>query len=116
MVRGTRPRGAALSERGTICRRAVVAATFALAAIWVPALGEAGEPPPAAALTAQDTADLQRVATYLNGILTMYARFRQVASNGGVATGQLWMARPGRRRFEYDPPAQILLRADMFYV
>ena len=116
MVRGSRPRGAPLSERGTICRRAVVAATFALAAMSVPALGEAGEPPPAAALTAQDTADLQRVATYLNGIRTMYARFRQVASNGGVATGQLWMARPGRMRFEYDPPAQILLLADMFYV
>jgi outer membrane lipoprotein-sorting protein len=94
----------------------VVAATFASAAMLVPALGEAGEPPPAVALSAQDTVDLQRVAAYLNGIRTMYARFRQVASNGGVTTGQLWMARPGRMRFEYDPPAQILLLADMFYV
>ena len=116
MVRGSWPRGAALSERGIICRRTVVATTFALAAILVPTLGEAGEPPPAVALTAQDTTDLQRVAAYLNGIRTMYARFRQVASNGGVTTGQLWMARPGRMRFEYDPPAQILLLADMFYV
>jgi outer membrane lipoprotein-sorting protein len=116
MVRGSRSRGAALSEQGTICRRAVVAATFASAAMLVPALGEAGEPPPAVALSAQDTVDLQRVAAYLNGIRTMYARFRQVASNGGVTTGQLWMARPGRMRFEYDPPAQILLLADMFYV
>jgi outer membrane lipoprotein-sorting protein len=116
MVRGSRPRGAALSEQRTICRRAAVAATFALAAMLVPALAEAGEPPPAVALSAQDTVDLQRVAAYLNGIRTMYARFRQVASNGGVTTGQLWMARPGRMRFEYDPPAQILLLADMFYV
>ena len=46
----------------------------------------------------------------------MYAKFRQVASGGGIATGQLWMARPGRMRFEYDPPNQILLLADMFYV
>jgi len=46
----------------------------------------------------------------------MYAKFRQVAPGGGIATGQLWMARPGRMRFEYDPPTQILLLADMFYV
>ena len=46
----------------------------------------------------------------------MYAKFRQVASGGGIATGQLWMARPGRMRFEYDPPSPILLLADMFYV
>jgi outer membrane lipoprotein-sorting protein len=28
----------------------------------------------------------------------------------------LWMARPGRMRFEYDPPSPILLIADQFYV
>ena len=98
-----------------MCRRAVVAATL-MGAILVPALSDAGELPPAAVLTPQDTADLQRIAAYLNSIRTMYARFRQVAANGGVATGQLWMARPGRMRFEYDPPTQILLLADMFYV
>jgi len=46
----------------------------------------------------------------------MYAKFRQISSGGGSATGQLWMARPGRMRFEYDPPSPILLLADMFYV
>jgi len=28
----------------------------------------------------------------------------------------LWMVRPGRMRFEYDPPSPILLIADQFYV
>jgi outer membrane lipoprotein-sorting protein len=46
----------------------------------------------------------------------MYARFRQLSSNGSTASGQVWMARPGRMRFEYDPPSPILLMADMFYV
>jgi len=87
-----------------------------MGAILVPVLSDAGELPAAAVLTPQDTAALQRIAAYLNSIRTMYARFRQVAANGGVATGQLWMARPGRMRFEYDPPTQILLLADMFYV
>ncbi|MBV8089445.1 MAG: outer membrane lipoprotein carrier protein LolA [Alphaproteobacteria bacterium] len=76
----------------------------------------AAVPPPAAALTAQDIADLRRIAAYLNGIHTMAARFRQTSSDGSSATGSLWMARPGRMRFEYDPPSPILLIADQFYV
>src|SRR5271167_962245 len=97
-------------------RRAVLAAFFAIAAARLSAVAAAAAPPAAVALTPQDSADLQRIAAYLGGIRTMYAKFRQVASGGGIATGQLWMARPGRMRFEYDPPNPILLLADMFYV
>lgn len=81
----------------------------------MPALANAAAPPVAAALTPQDTADLQRIAAYLNSIHTMYARFQQT-SGGAIANGQLWMARPGRMRFEYDLPSPILLLADRFYV
>src|SRR5581483_4624509 len=52
------------------------------------------------------------IAAYLNGIRTMTARFQQVAGNGGVSTGRLWVARPGRMRFEYDAPNPITLLAD----
>jgi outer membrane lipoprotein-sorting protein len=72
--------------------------------------------PPAAVLTPLDIDDLRRIAAYLNGIYTMTARFRQSSGGGGTATGSLWMARPGRMRFEYDPPSPILLIADRFYV
>jgi outer membrane lipoprotein-sorting protein len=96
-------------------RRAVLAALFGSAAARLSAAA-AVAPPAAVALTPQDNADLQRIAAYLGGIRTMYAKFRQVAPGGGLATGQLWMARPGRMRFEYDPPSPILLLADMFYV
>ena len=64
-----------------------------------------------ATVSAQDTLELQRIAAYLNNIRTMTARFQQVASNG-TSTGRLWVARPGRMRFEYDPPTQIALLAD----
>jgi outer membrane lipoprotein-sorting protein len=97
-----------------VSRRVVIAA--ALGAVSLPRFAEAAAAPVAVQLSPQDTADLQRIAVYLNSIRTMYARFQQVARNGGTATGQLWMARPGRMRFEYDPPNQILLLADMFYV
>jgi outer membrane lipoprotein-sorting protein len=71
-----------------------------------------------AALTPQDTLELQRVAAYLNGIRTMTAHFQQIASNGGMSTGRLWVARPGRMRFEYDRPNPITMLADstsMYY-
>jgi len=73
-------------------------------------------PPPAAALTEQDMADLRRITAHLTGIRTMAGRFRQIASDGTTATGSLWMVRPGRMRFEYDPPSPILLIADQSYV
>jgi len=79
------------------------------------ALSRAAVLPPPAVLTPQDAADLRRIAAYLNGIRTMTARFRQISS-GGVVSGSLWLARPGRMRFEYDPPSPILLIADRFYV
>jgi len=100
-----------------ISRRALL--SFALAATgsaFFGASSPATVPPPAAALTVQDMADLRRIAGYLNGIRSMAARFRQISSDGSSATGSLWMARPGRMRFEYDPPSPILLIADQFYV
>ncbi len=69
-------------------------------------------PPVPAVLSAQDTLALQRIAAYLNGIRTMTAQFQQIANNGGLSTGQLWVARPGRMRFEYEPPNPITLLAD----
>ena len=68
--------------------------------------------PVPAVLSAQDTLELQRIAAYLNGIRTMTARFQQIANNGGLSTGQVWVARPGRMRFEYEPPNPITLLAD----
>lgn len=97
-------------------RRLALAIGLVLAALSPAAIAGADTPPPAAHLSAQDQADLQRIAAYLNNIGTMTARFHQYSANGGAATGYLWMARPGRMRFQYDPPNPILLLADRFYV
>ena len=51
------------------------------------------------------------VEGYLNGITTLEARFQQIAPNGGLATGKLYLQRPGRLRFDYDPPSRIRLVA-----
>jgi len=57
----------------------------------------------------QDRADLARVETYLNGVRNLHSRFQQVAPNGGASEGQAWLSRPGRLRFQYDPPSPFLL-------
>ena len=53
-------------------------------------------------------ADVER---YLNRIDTLEARFSQIAPNGGLATGKVYIQRPGRLRFDYDPPSRIRLIA-----
>jgi outer membrane lipoprotein-sorting protein len=73
-------------------------------------------PPAPVALTSQDSAELQKIATYLDGIHTMTARFQQATQKGGAATGEVWLARPGKMRFQYDPPNELLLLADAFYL
>ena len=90
--------------------RAMSAALLLLsAAPLAPAFAAAPAPAP---LQPQDTLTLQRIAAYMNGIRTMTAHFQQISNNGGVSGGQLWIARPGRMRFEYNPPSPIVLIAD----
>jgi outer membrane lipoprotein-sorting protein len=115
MTAGGNGGGAKRGKAGMIGRAAVLAAALALAMTAPSAIAFAAAPAPAA-LSAQDEADLQRIAAYLNSIHTMTARFTQVTSDGHAASGRLWLERPGRMRFEYDPPSPILLIADRFYV
>ena len=61
--------------------------------------------------TPQEQADIARVESYLNGIKTLKAHFFQVAGDGGISQGTAWLDRPGKMRFQYDPPAPFLLIA-----
>ncbi|WP_119165161.1 LolA family protein [Algihabitans albus] len=63
-------------------------------------------------LTQQDLDDLERLESHLRSIGTLEARFIQVSSDGGFARGTLWLDRPGKMRFEYDPPVPILMIAN----
>jgi len=86
---------------------------FAPLLIAAPALAQRSPaPPPAAAPGERDRADLARVEAYLNAMTTLRARFLQIAQNGAAAEGTAWIWRPGRMRFEYDPPEPLLLVAD----
>jgi outer membrane lipoprotein-sorting protein len=48
----------------------------------------------------------------LNGVQRLQGRFIQQSPGGGRATGMFYLQRPGRLRFEYDPPATLLIVSD----
>ncbi|WP_282021967.1 LolA family protein [Ruegeria faecimaris] len=62
---------------------------------------------------AADKLPLSQISNYLNGLKTVETTFTQVNDDGSLSTGKLWIARPGKMRFEYDPPdsAVVLARA-----
>lgn len=61
--------------------------------------------------TPQDQADQTRIEAYLDSMRSLKARFLQVAPNGSISQGTAWLERPGRMRFQYDPPSPLLLVA-----
>lgn len=65
----------------------------------------------AAVLSDADQATLSQVSQYLNSIRALKGRFLQTGSDGKTAQGTVWLERPGRMRFEYDPPSPLLLVA-----
>ncbi len=91
-------------------------ATVAAAQTSERATDETADPPanPAngeAALTAEDRADVARVETYLEEFGTLKTRFLQIAPNGSLSQGMLYIARPDRLRVEYDGTVPFLIVA-----
>ncbi len=63
----------------------------------------------------EEVAAINRIETYLNDITTMQARFVQLDPNGEFSEGDMYLSRPGKMRFQFDPPNPILLVADGFW-
>ena len=70
----------------------------------------------AAELSSQDRRDVRRIEAHLNDVRTLSADFVQVAPDGSISRGRFYLKRPGRLRFEYEPPAPVLIVADGVYV
>lgn len=64
---------------------------------------------PSAALA--EELSLNAISAYLNSIQTAEAPFTQINADGTVAKGTVFIKRPGRVRFEYDPPEKSLVLA-----
>jgi outer membrane lipoprotein-sorting protein len=54
---------------------------------------------------------LGALSNYFNSFSTAQTPFTQINPDGSISTGTLFIQRPGRMRFEYDPPEQSLVLA-----
>ena len=55
---------------------------------------------------------LERISTYLSGVQSMVGKFVQVGPDGGRTEGAFYMQKPGRVRFQYNPPSPIDIISD----
>ncbi|WP_370634941.1 outer membrane lipoprotein carrier protein LolA [Cognatishimia sp. MH4019] len=64
------------------------------------------------ALPAQaEKLSLNAISNYLNGLQTAKGAFTQINGDGTISTGTIYIKRPGRVRFEYNPPEASLVMA-----
>ena len=54
---------------------------------------------------------LGEVSNYLNQLTTAQGGFTQINTDGTLSTGTIYIKRPGRVRFEYNPPDNSLMIA-----
>jgi outer membrane lipoprotein-sorting protein len=87
----------------TLTRRALTLA-LAAAPFATPALAQAISP--------ADQALVDRAVAYLQGMGEAKARFVQTDARGATSQGELYLKRPGKARFAYDPPSGLLVVSD----
>lgn len=63
-------------------------------------------------LTAEQTASIQEIASYINGFTTLQGEFTQISPKGKMSKGIFYISKPGKMRFEYAPPNPFLIVAD----
>lgn len=54
---------------------------------------------------------LNQISSYLNSFETAQASFTQINGDGTISKGRIYIKRPGRVRFDYDPPNDTLVVA-----
>jgi outer membrane lipoprotein-sorting protein len=82
----------------------------------------AGLPLPKPVITARATGSasfddkqralIERANAYLTGVSTLIGNFVQVGPDGSRSEGKFYLQKPGRVRFEYNPPSPTELIAD----
>ena len=65
-----------------------------------------------ASFDANQKAQAARVSAYLSSLQTLVGNFVQVGPDGSKTTGDFYIQKPGKVRFEYDEPSQIAIVAD----
>jgi len=85
------------------------------AAVPTPVIPDPRRNAPASIFTSFDAnqkAQVGRVSAYLSSINSLVGNFVQVGPDGSRSKGDFYIQKPGKVRFEYDPPSQIMMVAD----
>jgi outer membrane lipoprotein-sorting protein len=100
-------------EAALIARPAVSALSFCAALLLESALipmqtraADAGD------VAADSPALVRKAEAYLDGLRGAEGGFTQTDPRGQVTHGRFFMLKPGRARFQYDPPAGLLVVSD----
>jgi outer membrane lipoprotein-sorting protein len=65
-----------------------------------------------ATFDANQKAQATKVSNYLSSLQTLSGNFVQVGPDGSKTKGDFYIMKPGKVRFEYDPPTPIAIIAD----
>jgi outer membrane lipoprotein-sorting protein len=65
-----------------------------------------------ATFDANQKAQAAKVSSYLSSLQTLVGNFVQVGPDGSKAKGDFYIQKPGKVRFEYEPPNPIAIIAD----
>ncbi len=71
-----------------------------------------GKPSPSSTFNQQQRVIIDRVNNYLTGTQVLSGQFVQVGPDGQRTQGEFFIQKPGRVRFDYDPPSPIDIIAD----
>ncbi len=84
--------------------------------LYVPAYAADESAPSPTFLAAEEIAPhgktIARVEQYLSGLSSVVADFTQVAPDGSLTSGKFFLQRPGKMRWQYNPPTPVLMVAD----
>src|SRR5262245_51709197 len=69
-------------------------------------------PTPTTTFNSTQRAQVDKVSTYLSSIQQLVGDFVQVGPDGSRVKGEFYIQKPGRVRFDYEPPSRIEIIAD----
>ena len=86
-----------------------LAAALASPALTTPVWAQGSTAPVPAKLSAEQKALLDKATAYIQGLSSAKGRFVQTDQRGTQTQGTFYLQRPGKARFQYDPPAGLLV-------
>jgi outer membrane lipoprotein-sorting protein len=104
----TAPRQAPTAQSGTSGLAAGLKSLFHLDK-------EPEAPPPVpttAAITPAQRTQVDKASAYLSSLQQLVGNFVQIGPDGSRVKGEFYIQKPGKIRFEYDPPSPIQIVAD----